>query len=565
VNILLLNLARFGDLLQTQAAITGLVRQGHRVGIVCLDNFTSAAALLSGVSYIAPVSGSAFLPEKPGRPGMSDLPDMEIAREKNWPDALAGLAAWRDDLCSAFAPDRVCNLIPSLSSQLLTSFVARGASCSEGRHAVCAGFFVDGHGFGVSGNSWAAFLRGTTLSRGVSPFNIVDIFREIAGAEAGAHDNALCRPPQEARAAARDTLRAELSAQLSGQSSAGLHGQAPDCRGFVALQLGASEERRRWPVSSFAVLGDILWREGKYCPVLLGSKSEIHLAERYGLAARHPYISMVGRTGLTELAAILSVSRMLISNDTGTMHLAAGLGLPVLAVFLATAQPFDTGPYLTGSCSLEPDMACHPCAFGVSCDRDFACRSCISPKLPGALALSRLEQGEWRMPEVSDGSARVWFSVVDEQGTIDLQSLSGHGMSGRASWMRVQRHFLRQFLDRDTSQAGFTPKAMSTPVPLPKEMFLAAAGTLEQAQGFVDLMRQQGKVLLQKPVPLMRERFMASWGKIREVLGGSPLLKALAVLWEQETQGQNLHLDNVLTLAEDFSGLLEHIRGALRG
>ena len=536
MNILLLNLARFGDLLQTQAAITGLSRQGYRVGIVCLDNFVEAAALLSGVSHIAPVSGSAFLPEKASRPSMEDV-------RGNWPDALASLAVWRNDLYSAFVPDRVCNLIPSLSSQLLTSFVAKGAPC--------AGFFMDGHGFGVSGNPWAAFLRGTTLSRGVSPFNIVDIFRKIAGTEAGIGDNALRPPPEDALAAAREILRAELPAKAS------------DCRGFVALQLGASEDRRRWPVSSFAALGDILWREG-YCPVLLGSKSEIQLADRYGPLARHPYISMAGRTDLAELAALLCASKMLISNDTGTMHLAAGLGLPVLALFLATAQPFDTGPYLAGSCSLEPDMDCHPCAFGTSCDRDLACRSGIAPELLGTLALSRLEEGAWRMPECGNGSVRVWLSVVDEQGAIDLQSLSGHEMSGRASWMRVQRHFLRQFLDRDTSLAGFRPKAMNAPVSLPEDMFLAATGALEQARGFVDLMRQQGEVLLQRPVPLMRERFMASWGKVRETLGGSPPLKALAVLWEQETQGQDLHLGNVLTLAEDFSGLLEQMRGVLR-
>ena len=536
MNILLLNLARFGDLLQTQAAITGLVRQGHRVGIACLDNFVEAAALLSGVSHIAPVSGSVFLPVKP---------EHEETGE-NWPTALASVAAWRDALYSVFVPDRVCNLIPSLSSQLLTSFVARGVPCG--------GFSVDENGFGVSGNPWASFLRGSALSRGVSPFNIVDIFRKIAGAGGGGSmgDNALRCPPENVLAAARELLRAELPREAS------------DCRGFVALQLGASEERRRWPVSSFAALGDILWREGKFCPVLLGSKSEVRLAERYSLEAKHPHINMCGRTGLTELAALLCASRMLISNDTGTMHLAAGLGLPVLAVFLATAQPFDTGPYLAGSCSVEPDVPCHPCQFGVDCGHDLVCRSSIPPELLGGLALSRLEQGHWRMPEGSRGSARVWLSVVDEQGDIDLQSLSGHGEGGRASWLRVQRHFLRQYFDRNMSVAGFIPEGMDKPVMLPEDMYATTVGTLEQARVLIDLMRQQGKVLLVKPVPLMQERFMATWGKVRETLDGSPLLKALAVLWEQETQAPDLHLDKVLALAEDFSGLLEHIRGALR-
>ena len=537
MNVLLLNLARFGDLLQTQAAITGLARQGHRVGIVCLDNFVEAAALLSDVSHIAPVPGSAFLPEKPGKGKARAI----------WPGALASLAAWRDALHSVFVPDRVCNLISSPSSQLLASFVAGGAPCS--------GFSVDGHGFGVTGNPWASFLRGSLKSRGVSPFNIVDIFRKIAGTEAedSIGDNALRRPPENALAAARELLLAELPLE------------ALDCRGFVALQLGASSDHRRWPVSSFAALGDILWQEGKFCPVLLGSVKEIRLAERYALAAKHPHISMCGRTGLSELAALLCVSQMLISNDTGTMHLAAGLGLPVLAVFLATAQPFDTGPYLAGSCSVEPLLSCHPCPFGTACEHEFACRSAISPELLGGLALSRLEQGDWRMPEGSRGSARVWISVVDKQGSIDLQSLSGHGTGSRASWMSVQRHFLRQFLDRDTSVAGFTPQAMPGPVALSGDMFAATVGALDQARSFVDLMQEQGRVLLFRPMPLMRERFLATWGKVRESLDGVPPLKALAVLWEQETQAPDLRLDKVLALAEDFSRLLEHMRGALRG
>ena len=49
------------------------------------------------------------------------------------------------------------------------------------------------------------------------------------------------------------------------------------------------------------------------------------------------------------LAAVLRQSRLIVTNDTGTMHLAAGLGVPVLALFLATAQPWDTGPYREGS------------------------------------------------------------------------------------------------------------------------------------------------------------------------------------------------------------------------
>lgn len=537
MNILLLNLARFGDLLQSQAAISGLVRQGHRVGLVCLDNFAEAASLLSGLSHLAPVPGAAFFPEKPGE-------------ARGWPGALAALAAWRESLHAVFAPELVCNLIPSLASQLLAPFVARGAPCT--------GFFVDEHGFGVSGSPWASFLQGSSLSRGVSPFNMVDLFSKIAGADSGGtlhcEDSALQPPMPEECAAASAALQAE---RPQGED---------DCRGFVAFQLGASEERRRWPVSFFARLGDTLWREGGYLPVLLGSKGETALAERYGLAAKHPFISMCGRTGLRDLAAVLCSVRLLVSNDTGTMHLASGLGLPVLAVFLATAQPFDTGPYTQGSCSVEPDLPCHPCSFGKACEFDERCRKRISPDLLAGLALSRLEEGKWRMPgpEGQAPEARVWLSAADGQGYMDLQSLSGHEKSGRAGWLALQRHYLRQFLDRDASDASFTPLDMERQADLPEAMRAEIARGLEQAEAFIAVLRQQGLVLRQKPVALIQNRFLDSWEKVREALGGSPLLKALAVLWTQGMQAPGQNLETVLALAEDFSRLLTHIRKALR-
>ena len=126
------------------------------------------------------------------------------------------------------------------------------------------------------------------------------------------------------------------------------------------MQLGASEERRQWPAQYFAAVGDNLWHKRKLCPVLLGSPAERPLAEAYAQQAQGPFVDAVGKTDLTQLAALLRRSRMLFTNDTGTMHLAAGLGVSCLAIFLATAQPCDTGPYLPGCCCLEPALPCHP-------------------------------------------------------------------------------------------------------------------------------------------------------------------------------------------------------------
>ena len=181
---------------------------------------------------------------------------------------------------------------------------------------------------------------------------------------------------------------------------------------YVGMQLGASEARRRWPLEYFVALGEHLALSG-VVPVLLGGPGERTLAERYTLAAQHFHVDCVGRTSLEELAGVLASVHLLVTNDTGTMHLAAGLGTPILAIFLCTAQPWDTGPYLAGSLCLEPDMVCHPCAFGTSCPYDHGCRWTITPQAVAEFVVNHLETGqwgEWKASMQPDSGLRGWRS-----------------------------------------------------------------------------------------------------------------------------------------------------------
>ena len=563
MKILVMNLTRFGDLLQTQAAIADLSGQGHQVGVVCLENFAGAAMLLSGVQHVAALPSASFLAALAASSPIPDGNGQGGMQAPVWSKALVGLADWRRTLRAEFSFDTVCNLTPTLSARLLALFLAEGRPC--------AGYSVDEHGFGVNSNSWAAFLQGASASRGVSPFNVVDIFRMAAQVEEGA-GRAL--QPGESGLHAPDGAHIRTAGQL-------LRAKAPEgCAGFVALQLGASEERRRWPVASFAALGERLWQEERLCPVLLGSASEKHLAQRYSAAVTHPHIVLCGETGLEELAATLCSMRLLVTNDTGTMHLAAGLGVPVLAIFLATAQPFDTGPYRAGSCSVEPDLPCHPCAFGSVCLHEEVCRHVVSADFMASLALSHLREGEWRMPENAAamqrplpdsltqecGSAghapsggRVWISEHDTDGFMTLRSLSGHESDDRTRWLIVQRHFIRRFLDRDRG-CDFVPCPLPEPQPLSAVMSAALVKDLDEAAGLVDLLQQQGKVLTMRPMPMMRERFLATWQKVHASLKRSRYFGALSVLWLQETQAEGQDLPVVLAVAGHFQQLLSSLK-----
>ena len=521
MNILLINLTRFGDLLQCQAAINGLVRQGHAPALVCLDNFAAAASLLRGLAGIYPLAGSMVL----------------SLLDKGWPGAVNTLELWKNELRRSFPFDRVCNLTPVLSARLLGRYLAEEKALT--------GFGLDSMGFGDNANPWAAFLQGASRVRGVSPFNVVDLFRKVAGSGNMPPDAALVSPSD-------DSVR---SAAVS------LGESAPQgCNGFVALQLGASEERRRWPVESFAAAGDALWRQAGLCPVLVGSAAERHLSEEYRKSASGPCIDMIGETTLSDLAAILVASRMLITNDTGTMHLAAGLGTPVLALFFATAQPWDTGPYQVASCSLEPDLPCHPCAFGAECREGHRCLRSVRPETVSALALSFLQGKAWEEAEDLDGS-RVWEGRLDADEFMDLLSLSGHEQMERTLWLREQRRVYRQFLDRDRD-LPFQPTKRDVPLLLPPETAQALEQALAQAELLLDALIRQGTLLLENPLPQVRQRFLSTWQRVAGLLHGSPYLAALSLLWQEETQGSS-DLAVMVRLAEQYLALFRCLRSGL--
>lgn len=528
MNVLLLNLTRFGDLLQTQATITDFVSHGHTVALVCQENFAPAAALLKGVSRVFPFHGARILEaladEHKAAPGEAF---------RCWTGALAELGAWRGALYSAFPPDTAVNLTPTQSARLLCLYLAGGVPCR--------GFSLDGHGFGVSGNGWAAFLQTASQERGVSPFNVVDVFRKAAesGAQGRLGDNSLC-PPDEA-------ARRKIAALLDREAPKG-H------KGFVGLQLGASENRRRWPVGSFVELGNRLWSEG-YCPVLFGSQGEKELAERYVRSAEGKCVNLIGSTGIGELAAGLSWTRLLVTNDTGTMHLAAGLGVPVLAVFLATAQPFDTGPYRVGACSVEPDMDCHPCAFGSVCDREEACRHAVRPETMARLALARLATGAWS--RLAGTGARIWEAEDDGSGFLALRSLSGHEGASRSLWLALQRRYIGAYLDRP-ADSPFTPPAPGGEAQLLPALWRSeSAATARAAADLSLLFLQQGRVLALARKGGMGERLLATWERVCALFAAQPGFAALAMLWIQETQAQDRDLPAVLASVEAFQAMTD--------
>ena len=135
-------------------------------------------------------------------------------------------------------------------------------------------------------------------------------------------------------------------------------------RPLLAIHPGAGWETKRWPVEKFA---EIVRRfEGSV--VLVGSSAERGLADRIVAATsarRNPALNLAGETSLKQLAVLLGASDLIVSNDSGPMHLAAAMGTPVVGIFTCTS-PFLSGPAGTD----------HELIFtGVPCAGSY-CKSC---------------------------------------------------------------------------------------------------------------------------------------------------------------------------------------------
>ncbi|MDD4952596.1 MAG: glycosyltransferase family 9 protein, partial [Desulfovibrionaceae bacterium] len=401
------------------------------------------------------------------------------------------------------------------------------------------GFRVDGFGFNADSGPWAAFLQLASADRGASPFNVSDLFCRAAGLEPRDARFSLRRPDSGALARADELL--------SGRVPSG-------SAGLAALQLGASEDRRRWPISHFAELAQGLWDVERVCPVLLGSGQEAGLAGRFAARFQGPVLDLTGATDLAELAAVLTRCRILVSNDTGTMHLAAGLGVPVAAIFLATAQPWDTGPYQEGALCIEPDLDCHPCQFGRDCERGEACRRAVEPG-PVLDLVRPMLYG--RAPErAARPGLRAWLAKRDRAGFMGLESVSGHGDQDRCTWIAVQRLFYRRFLD-GKGFSGLRPRA---PGPILARTLVPA---LNRAGEMLGLIIQQGALVAKNPRPGFKAKLISSCRRLKGLFQAEPRLGLLGALWEFESQQVPDRMSGLLDLAGRYLGLVKALAGAL--
>ena len=140
---------------------------------------------------------------------------------------------------------------------------------------------------------------------------------------------------------------------------------------YAVLVPGARWKTKRWPAEKFGELASRLPVQS----IIVGSKADKDSADVIVSLSAGKAVSLAGKTSLKELIAVMRKAKLVVSNDSGPMHIAAALGIPVFAIFGPT-DPRRTGPYGKGHTIISTAMPCAPC-FKKTCE-DVKCLEGLS-------------------------------------------------------------------------------------------------------------------------------------------------------------------------------------------
>ena len=188
--------------------------------------------------------------------------------------------------------------------------------------------------------------------------------------------------------------RAHLSIQHSEKLWAGKQLKALGLGGprfLIGVNPGASfGPAKRWLLDRYADLADRLIGALHGDVLIFGSEGERPLAENIAHMMKHTPTIVAGETSLRQLMALLAQCRLVITNDSGPMHLAAALGLPVVAIFGSTDE-HATGPLSPRARVVKQPVECSPCGLR-ECPIDLRCMKAVTVEEVHRVALGLIKE-----------------------------------------------------------------------------------------------------------------------------------------------------------------------------
>ena len=160
---------------------------------------------------------------------------------------------------------------------------------------------------------------------------------------------------------------------------------------FLVLNPGATfGSAKRWHEDRFAEVAEILAREVSLNVAIIGSPGERLTAEHIRERMKSFGAVLSGKTSLETLIGVLAESSLMITNDSGPMHIAAALGVPTVAVFGSTDENV-TGPYGPRTRIVKHPVECSPC-LKRECPIDHRCMTRVEAERVALVGIDLLRE-----------------------------------------------------------------------------------------------------------------------------------------------------------------------------
>jgi len=160
---------------------------------------------------------------------------------------------------------------------------------------------------------------------------------------------------------------------------------------WVGVSPGAANSRaKQWPPDRFADAADAVAKRLDAKVVVFGTASEVDLCERVLQTVSVGGYNLAGKTSAREFIDLIAGCELLLTNDSGGMHVAAALGVPTVAIFGPTDE-VATGPSSSTALVIRQPVECSPCLLK-ECPIDHRCMERVSSERVAAEALAFIEE-----------------------------------------------------------------------------------------------------------------------------------------------------------------------------
>ena len=337
MRILIINFTRMGDLLQSTPLMRGLKRKypDSESTLLVLDDFRGICGGFPGIDRLLTMDVNRFVPR---------LADQGLSIENHF----TYMNKFIERVGTGY------DLVINLSHTTLSAVLAFLTDSKDVR-----GMVLTKDGAPIVKHPWMNYFFNVARNRLQNGINLVDMYN-LTGEIEMLERKEYYEVPYDAQSFPDEFLK-----DYSGE--------------FAGFQLGASSADRCWEPQYFAKLAELLYEKMNYRVIVFGTGSEGEKLKEMKSQCRVEVIDALGETTMPQLAAMLKRCKFLVTNDTGTMHLAAAVGTPAVALFLGEARPADTGPYTEKAVVLEANISCAPCGYDVKC-LDHTCHKYITPE-----------------------------------------------------------------------------------------------------------------------------------------------------------------------------------------